>query len=127
MATALGRSRRGVPVMLLDDHEGAGLGSRAICFAKRNLEICDRLGSAAPMLAKGAQRHIGKVFHDERLLYEFNLSPQDGHAFPAFITLQQPRFEKFLHDPIVQAQHKARPSICAARTGSMRLPRRAIM
>ncbi|MDR7126748.1 FAD-dependent oxidoreductase [Pseudotabrizicola sp. 4114] len=109
LATALDLGRRGVPVVLLDDHEGAGLGSRALCFAKRTLEICDRLGAAGPMLAKGVQWNVGKVFHDDRLLYEFNLSPESGHAFPAFINLQQPWFEKFLHDAIVAAQAEGAP------------------
>jgi 3-(3-hydroxy-phenyl)propionate hydroxylase len=109
LATALDLGRRGVPVVLLDDHEGAGLGSRALCFAKRTLEICDRLGAAGPMLDKGVQWNVGKVFHDDRLLYEFNLSPEGGHAFPAFINLQQPWFEKFLHDAIVQAQSEGAP------------------
>ena len=109
LATALDLGRRGVPVVLLDDHEGAGLGSRALCFAKRTLEICDRLGAAGPMLDKGVQWNVGKVFHDDRLLYEFNLSPEGGHAFPAFINLQQPWFEKFLHDAIVQAQAEGAP------------------
>lgn len=109
LATALDLGRRGVPVVLLDDHEGAGLGSRALCFAKRTLEICDRLGAAAPMLAKGVQWNLGKVFHDDRLLYEFNLLPEGGHAFPAFINLQQPWFEKFLHDAILAAQAEGAP------------------
>jgi 3-(3-hydroxy-phenyl)propionate hydroxylase len=101
--------RRGVPVLLLDDHEGAGLGSRALCFAKRTLEICDRLGAAQAMLDKGVRWNLGKVFHDDRLLYEFNLLPEQGHAFPAFINLQQPWFEKFLHDAIGQAQSQGAP------------------
>lgn len=109
LATALDLGRRGVPVVLLDDHEGAGLGSRALCFAKRTLEICDRLGAAGPMLDKGVQWNVGKVFHDDRLLYEFNLLPEGGHAFPAFINLQQPWFEKFLHDAIVKAQAEGAP------------------
>ena len=109
LATALDLGKRGIPVVLLDDHEGAGLGSRALCFAKRTLEICDRLGAAAPMLAKGVQWNLGKVFHDDRLLYEFNLLPEGGHAFPAFINLQQPWFEKFLHDAIVAAQAQGAP------------------
>lgn len=104
LATALDLGRRGIPVLVLDDHEGPGLGSRAICFAKRTLEICDWLGAGEAMLAKGVQWNIGKVFHDDRLLYEFNLLPEDGHAFPAFINLQQPWFEKFLHDAVVRAQ-----------------------
>ncbi len=109
LATALDLGRRGIPVLVLDDHEGPGLGSRAICFAKRTLEICDRLGAGEAMLAKGVQWNIGKVFHDDRLLYEFNLLPEDGHAFPAFINLQQPWFEKFLHDAIVRAQSEGAP------------------
>lgn len=109
LATALDLGRRGVPVVLLDDHEGAGLGSRALCFAKRTLEICDRLGAAGPMLAKGVQWNLGKVFRDDRLLYEFNLLPEGGHAMPAFINLQQPWFEKFLHDAIIKAQAEGAP------------------
>jgi 3-(3-hydroxy-phenyl)propionate hydroxylase len=109
LAAALDLGKRGVPVLLLDDHEGAGLGSRAICFSKRTLEICDRLGAADPMLAKGVQWNVGKVFHDDRQLYEFNLQPEAGHAFPAFINLQQPYFEKFLHEAIVIAQGEGAP------------------
>ena len=109
LATALDLGRRGVPVLLLDDHEGAGLGSRALCFAKRTLEICDRLGAAPPMLEKGVQWNLGKVFHDDRLLYEFNLLPEGGHAMPAFINLQQPWFEKFLHDAILAARAAGAP------------------
>lgn len=109
LAMALDLGRRGVPVVLLDDHEGPGLGSRALCFAKRTLEICDRLGAAGPMLEKGVQWNLGKVFHDDRLLYEFNLLPEGGHAFPAFINLQQPWFEKFLHDAILAAQAEGAP------------------
>jgi 3-(3-hydroxy-phenyl)propionate hydroxylase len=109
LAAALDLGKRGVPVLLLDDHEGAGLGSRAICFSKRTLEICDRLGAADAMLAKGVQWNVGKVFHDDRQLYEFNLQPEAGHAFPAFINLQQPYFEKFLYDAIVIAQGDGAP------------------
>lgn len=109
LATALDLGRRCVPVVLLDDHEGAGLGSRALCFAKRTLEICDRLGAARSMLEKGVQWNLGKVFHDNRLLYEFNLLPEGGHAMPAFINLQQPWFEKFLHEAIVAAQAEGVP------------------
>lgn len=109
LATALDLGKRGVPVLLLDDHEGPGLGSRALCFSKRTLEICDRLGAAKPMLEKGVIWNVGKVFHDDRLLYEFNLSPESGHAFPAFINLQQPTFEKFLYDALLTAQAKGAP------------------
>ncbi|MDR0807720.1 MAG: FAD-dependent oxidoreductase [Gemmobacter sp.] len=109
LAAALDLGRQGVPVLVLDDNEGIGEGSRAICFSKRALEICDRLGAAGPMLEKGVVWNLGKVFHDDRLLYEFNLLPEAGHAFPAFINLQQPYFEKFLHDTIVAVQAAGAP------------------
>ena len=109
LAAALDLGRMGVPVLVLDDNEGIGEGSRAICFSKRCLEICDRLGAGKAMLDKGVVWNVGKVFHDDRLLYEFNLLPEDGHAYPAFINLQQPYFEKFLHDAILAEQAKGAP------------------
>ncbi len=109
LATALDLGLKGVQVLVLDDQEGVGEGSRAICFAKRTLEICARLGAARPMLDKGVQWNKGKVFRDDRLLYEFNLLPEGGHEFPAFINLQQPYFEKFLHDRILAAIAEGAP------------------
>lgn len=109
LALALDLGLRGVPVLLLDDHEGAGAGSRAICFAKRTLEIADRLGAAGPMLEKGVVWNVGKVFRDDRLIYEFNLLPEAGHKFPAFINLQQPWFERFLFERLEQARAAGAP------------------
>lgn len=109
LAMALDLGRQGVPVLLLDDQEGIGTGSRALCFAKRTLEITDRLGAATPMLDKGVVWNVGKVFHDDKLLYEFNLAPEGDHKFPAFINLPQPYFEKFLHVAIVTAQSNGAP------------------
>lgn len=109
LATALDLGRQGIPVVLLDDHEGVGVGSRAICFSKRTLEIADRYGCGAPMLDKGVVWNVGKVFHDDRQVYEFNLLPEDGHRNPAFINLQQPYFERFLFEQIVAEQNKGAP------------------
>ena len=92
MAAALDLGRKGTPVLVLDDHEGIGRGSRAICFAKRTLEICDRLGAGKVMLDKGVVWNVGKVFHGDERVFEFNLQPEDGHKAPAFINLQQPYF-----------------------------------
>jgi 3-(3-hydroxy-phenyl)propionate hydroxylase len=109
VATALDLGLQGIPVVVLDDHEGIGMGSRAICFAKRCLEIADRYGCGEPMLNKGVVWNVGKVFHDDRQVYEFNLLPEQGHKYPAFINLQQPYFEKFLVDRVRQAQAEGAP------------------
>ena len=41
-------------------------GSRAICFAKRTLEIFDRLGCGDRMVDKGVSWNVGKVFFKRR-------------------------------------------------------------
>ena len=109
LATALDLGLRDTPVLLLDDHEGPGQGSRAICFAKRTLEIAERLGCGQRMLDKGVVWNLGKVFRDDKQLFEFNLLPEEGHRFPAFINLQQPYFEKFLFERIREAQAEGAP------------------
>ncbi|WP_299729428.1 FAD-dependent oxidoreductase [uncultured Tateyamaria sp.] len=109
LALALDLGRRGTPALVLDDHEGAGLGSKAICFAKRTLDIAHRLGAGTQMLDKGVVWNVGKVFHRDGMLFDFNLLPEDGHRNPAFINLQQPYFEKFLFEAIQAAQQEGAP------------------
>ena len=98
LTLAIDLKLRGIDCVLLDDQDRIGGGSRAICFAKRTLEIWDRLGCAAPMLEKGVRWNIGKVFQGEDLLYQFDLLAEPGHKMPAFINLQQYYVEKFLVD-----------------------------
>ena len=109
VATALDLGLQGIPVVVLDDHEGIGMGSRAICFAKRTLEIADRYGCGQAMLDKGVVWNVGKVFHGDRKVFEFNLLPETGHRFPAFINLQQPWFEKYIVDRVREAQSAGAP------------------
>jgi 3-(3-hydroxy-phenyl)propionate hydroxylase len=96
LAIAIDLAQQGVPVVLLDDDHTLSTGSRAICFAKRTLEIFDRLGCGEPMVRKGVSWNVGKVFLQNELLYSFDLMPEAGHARPAFINLQQYYVEGYL-------------------------------
>ncbi len=89
LVLAIDLAGRGVPVVVLDDSDRIGEGSRGLCYAKRTLEILDRLGAARPCLEKGVVWQVGKVFQGEELLYAFDLLPEAGYAMPAFINLQQ--------------------------------------
>ncbi len=109
MGLALDLGKKGVPCLVLDDHDGVGMGSRAICFAKRTLEICDRLGCGDPMVDKGVVWNVGRVYRDEREVYNFNLLPEEGHKRPAFINLQQPYFEQFIVEEIRRQQAAGAP------------------
>jgi 3-(3-hydroxy-phenyl)propionate hydroxylase len=100
LSLAVDLAQRGIAVVLLDDADRIGEGSRAICFAKKTLEIFDRLGCATPMLDKGVRWSVGRVFQGESELYSFNLLPETGHKMPAFINLQQYYVEGFLVDRV---------------------------
>ena len=116
LALAIDLAQRQVPVVLLD-HEGMlSTGSRAICFAKRTLEIFDRLGCGEPMAGKGVAWSVGKVFFRDALIYSFDLLAEAGREpagppqgrtperearrptdqRPAFINLQQYHVEGYL-------------------------------
>jgi len=96
LATAIDLAQQGVPVVLLDDDCTLSTGSRAICFAKRTLEIFDRLGCGQRMVDKGVSWNVGKIFFDQELVYSFDLLPECGHGRPAFINLQQYYVEGYL-------------------------------
>ncbi|TDR89839.1 FAD-dependent oxidoreductase [Enterovirga rhinocerotis] len=98
LAAAIDLARQGVPVLLIDDDDKLSQGSRAICFAKRTLEIFDRLGCGQRMVEKGVTWNRGKVFVRDEEVYAFDLLPEGGHRRPAFVNLQQYYVEGFLLD-----------------------------
>ena len=100
LSLAIDLAQRGQPVVLLDDADRIGDGSRAICFSKRSLEFWDRLGVGQRMVDKGVVWQVGKIFHGDSLLYQFDLLPEQGHKRPAFINLQQFYAEAYLVDRV---------------------------
>ncbi|WP_280151220.1 FAD-dependent oxidoreductase [Piscinibacter sp. XHJ-5] len=96
LSLATDLAQRGVPVLLLDNDHRLSTGSRAICFAKRTLEIFDRLGCCEPMIDKGVSWKLGRVYFGDEEVYQFDLLPEPGHERPAFINLQQYYVEGFL-------------------------------
>jgi 3-(3-hydroxy-phenyl)propionate hydroxylase len=100
LSLAIDLAQRGQSVVLLDDADRIGEGSRAICFSKRSLEFWDRLGIGQRMVDKGVVWSVGKIFHGDRQLYQFNLLPEEGHKRPAFINLQQFYAEAYLVDRV---------------------------
>jgi 3-(3-hydroxy-phenyl)propionate hydroxylase len=100
LVAALDLALRGIPVVLLDDADRIGEGSRGICYAKRTLEVLDRLGVGEALVAKGVTWKLGEVYLGSTLVYGFDLLPEDGHKMPAFINLQQYYLERALVDRV---------------------------
>jgi 3-(3-hydroxy-phenyl)propionate hydroxylase len=96
LTAAIDLALRGIDVLLVDEDDTVSVGSRAICWSKRTLEILDRLGCAERLVQKGVGWSVGRVFFRDEQVYEFNLLPGEGHRRPAFINLQQYWVEQFL-------------------------------
>ncbi|MCX7265767.1 MAG: FAD-dependent oxidoreductase [Burkholderiales bacterium] len=99
MTQALDLAERGIASVILDDNNTVSIGSRAVCYAKRPLEIWDRLGLGEDYAKRGIQWQVGKVFFGDALAYSFDLLPEADHKMPAMINLQQ----YYLEERLVQA------------------------
>jgi len=96
LAAAIDLAQQGVPVILLDDDDTVSIGSRGVCYAKRALEILDRLGVGDECVEKGVSWNVGRTFFREEEVYNFNLLPQADHKRPGMINLQQYYLEEYL-------------------------------
>ncbi|RVU32642.1 FAD-dependent oxidoreductase [Neptunomonas marina] len=104
MAAAVDLAQHDVPVVVLDDNNTVSVGSRAVCYAKRFLDISDRLGVGQRLVDKGVTWNVGRVFLDEEQIYSFNMLPEDHHRRPGFINLQQYYLEEYYVDRINQLE-----------------------
>ena len=98
LSAAIDLALHGIDCVVLDDNDVVSVGSRAICWSKRTLEIFDRLGVGERMVDKGVTWKVGRLYHRDREVYSFDLLPEDGHKMPAFINLQQYYVEEYLVD-----------------------------
>ncbi len=96
LAMAIELANHGVASVVLDDNNVVSVGSRAICWSKRSLEILDRLGVGDQSVTKGVTWKVGRTFHRDREVFNFDLLPEDGHKMPAFVNLQQYYVEQYL-------------------------------
>jgi len=96
LCAAIDLAQRGTPVLLLDDDKTVSVGSRGLCYAKRTLEVLDRLGCGQPVLDKGVTWNVGRTFLENEEVFRFNLLPDDGHERPGMVNLQQYYLEEFL-------------------------------
>jgi 3-(3-hydroxy-phenyl)propionate hydroxylase len=99
LAMAIELANHGVRSVVIDDNDVVSVGSRAICWSKRALEVLDRLGDVgARAVAKGVTWKVGRTRHHEAEVYAFDLLPEAGHKMPAFVNLQQYYVEEYLID-----------------------------
>jgi 3-(3-hydroxy-phenyl)propionate hydroxylase len=98
LTAALDCQLQGIPVIVLDDDDTVSVGSRGLCYAKRALEVLDRVGVGDAVVNKGVEWNVGRTFFGEKEVYNFNLSPEPDYKRPGMINLQQYYLEQFLVD-----------------------------
>ena len=96
LAAAIDARQQGLPVLVFDEDDTVSVGSRAVCYAKRALEILDRLGVGEPAVQRGVSWNVGRTFFREEEVYRFDLVPEPGHKRPGMINLQQYHLEEML-------------------------------
>lgn len=96
LAAAIDARLHGLEVLLFDEEDSVSFGSRAVCYAKRALEILDRLGVGERIVDKGVSWNVGRTFLRDEEVYQFNLVPEPGHKRPGMINLQQYHLEEAL-------------------------------
>lgn len=95
LAAAIDLAQSGVPVVVLDDDDTVSTGSRGVCYAKRTLEILDRLGVGEACVARGVSWNVGRTFFGGQEVYQFRLLSQTDHKRPGMINLQQYYLEEY--------------------------------
>ena len=69
-----------MPVVLLDDDDTVSVGSRGVCYAKRALEVLDRIGVGDACVNKGVSWNVGRnPSSASRRCFNFNLLPAPDH------------------------------------------------
>jgi 3-(3-hydroxy-phenyl)propionate hydroxylase len=96
LTAAIDAAQRGLSVVLIDDDNTVSIGSRAVCHAKRSLEIFDRLGVGQRVVDRGVTWNVGRTFHGEHEVFSFDLLPEPGHHRPGMVNLQQYHLEQYL-------------------------------
>ncbi len=105
LAMAIDLAQQGQPVLLLDDDDTVSVGSRGLCYAKRTLEILDRLGCGDAVVDKGVTWNVGRTFFRNEEVFRFDLLPEPDHHRPGMVNLQQYYLEQYLVERALQLPH----------------------
>jgi 3-(3-hydroxy-phenyl)propionate hydroxylase len=105
LTLALDLGLRGINVIVLDEDDTVSDGSRAIVFARRSLEILNRLGLGKRLLDKGVAWKKGTVYHKDTPLFQNIIEGDSNQEHPLFLNLQQYYLEEWLVEACIATQN----------------------
>lgn len=107
LTAALALARQGVKTVVIEADDTVCYGSRAICISRRSLEIYDRLGVAAPLLAVGLPWTGGRSYYHDREVLHFTMPHDQNQKLPPMVNMQQ----YYLEEALAQACEEAAETI----------------
>ena len=96
--TLAGRlAQHGLRVILLEQQpQHLGEGSKALCMQRETLEIWARLGIGEQVAQRGVQWNLGRTYFRDRELFQVRLPSSAGDHFPPFVNINQTEVEEML-------------------------------
>jgi 3-(3-hydroxy-phenyl)propionate hydroxylase len=96
--TALELARHGVPSIVLESELQVSLGSRAIVFTRRSMEILQQVGVAARMSATGLPWRFGNSFYRGQRVFRMEAPHDPDDRYYPMLNIQQQYLEEYLVD-----------------------------
>jgi len=98
MVAALELARHGVPSVVLESELQVSLGSRAIVFTRRSMEILQQVGVADRMTEAGLPWRHGNSFYRGQRVFRMEAPHDPDDRFFPLLNVQQPYLEEYLVD-----------------------------
>ena len=98
MVAALELARHGVPSVVLEGERQVSLGSRAIVFTRRSLEILQQVGVADRLMQAGLPWRFGNSFYRGQRVFRMEAPHETDDRFFPMLNIQQQYLEAYLVD-----------------------------
>ena len=98
LVTALELARHGVPSVVLEAERQVSLGSRAIVFTRRSMEILQQVGVAHRVTANGLPWRFGNSYYRGQQVFRMEAPHDPDDRFFPMINLQQQYLAEYLVD-----------------------------
>ncbi len=96
LACSLELARHGIPALVIDPKDSVCEGSRAVCIARRSMEILQQLGVVDRFEAKALGWIRGHSFYRDKLVYTLEMPHSQQQRYLPMYNLQQQFIEQFL-------------------------------
>ncbi|MDR1968135.1 MAG: FAD-dependent monooxygenase [Burkholderiaceae bacterium] len=102
LVAALELASFGVRSVLLESERQVSLGSRAICFTRRSMEILQQAGVDKPLTAAGLPWRYGNSHYRGQRTFRLDMPYDEDDRFHPMLNLQQQYLEEYLADAVAK-------------------------